>query len=60
MDERVVYRAMFDRFKNFKGSLAIPKCECGKISEVFEKLIDKDVDVPYSHEMPGVFLSLSG
>lgn len=38
MNERAVYRAMYDGLKNFESSFAIIECEYGKIAEIFENL----------------------
>lgn len=45
MNERAVYRAMYDGLKNFESSFAIIECEYGKIAEIFEKLIDDHPDI---------------
>ena len=47
MNERAVYRAMYDGLKNFESSFVIIECEYGKIAEIFEKLIDDHPDIFY-------------
>ena len=45
--ERIVYRAMYDGLINSETIFSIPKCEYGKISEIFEKLADDHPEIFY-------------
>lgn len=45
--ERIVYRAMYAGFINSEDIFSIPKCEYGKISEIFEKLTDDHPEIFY-------------
>jgi hypothetical protein len=45
--ERIVYRAMYDGLINSEAIFSIPKCEYGKIGEIFEKLADDHPEIFY-------------
>lgn len=45
--ERIVYRDMYDGLINSEAIFSIPKCEYGKISEIFEKLTDDHPEIFY-------------
>ena len=56
-DERDVYKAMYNGFINYDTSFSIPKCEDGKISEIFEKLTNDHPEIFYVKSMQ---IQLSG